>query len=102
MQKTHVVVAGVDNPHISSSGLCFRIRKTMNYIPSIRSANWLYLLSMLLILTVGTFLQKTSFQWGLLGTEFFLILLPTILFLRANRLSLTGTLSLRWPGWEFY
>ncbi len=71
----------------------------MTHTPSIRSANWLYLVSMVLILSLGTFLQKTSFQWGLLGTEFLLILLPTLLFLHFNRLSLSETLSLRWPGW---
>lgn len=47
-------------------------------MPSILSANWLYLVSMLLILSVGSLLQNASFGWGLLATELLLILLPTL------------------------
>lgn len=67
--------------------------------PSIQSANWLYLISIVLILTLGTRLQQASFGWGLLGTEVLLILLPVVLFLRQNKLPAMETLRLRWPGW---
>lgn len=50
--------------------------------PSIQSANWLYLISIVLILTLSARLQQASFGWGLLGTEVLLILLPVGLFLR--------------------
>lgn len=72
----------------------------MKYSPSIRSANWLYLASIVLILTVGSWLQKISFGWGLLATEIFLILLPTLLLLRRNKLPAAATLRLQWPGWS--
>jgi hypothetical protein len=71
----------------------------MKCTPSIRSANWLYLASIVLILTVGSWLQKISFGWGLLATEIFLILLPTLLLLRRNKLPAAATLRLQWPGW---
>ncbi len=71
----------------------------MKCTPSIRSANWLYLVSIVLILTVGSWLQKISFGWGLLATEILLIVLPTILLLRRNKLPAAETLRLHWPGW---
>lgn len=69
-----------------------------NTRPSLRSANWLYLVTMLLILTLGSYLQSRSFAWGLLLTEFGLILVPTLLWLRLGRLAPRATLRLRWPG----
>ncbi len=73
---------------------------TVHNIPSILRVNWLYLASMLLIISVGASLQNASFSWGLLATEFLLILLPTLLVLRLERLPLTETLRLHWPGWR--
>lgn len=72
---------------------------TVYNVPSIVSANWLYLVSMLLILSIGAALQSASFSWGLIGTELFLILLPTMVVLRLKRLPPAETLRLRWPGW---
>ncbi len=72
----------------------------MNHTPSLRSANWLYLISIVLILTVGTLLQGLSFGWGLLGTEILLILLPVILFVKGKKLPFRSTLRLEWPGWK--
>lgn len=71
-----------------------------NTQPSVRSANWLYLTTMGLILILGSFLQARSMSWGLLITEFGLILLPTLLFLRLGRLNPRAVLQLRWPGWR--
>ncbi len=68
--------------------------------PSLRSANWLYLLTMGLILTLGSFLQTQSIGWGLLATEFGLILLPTLLFIWVGRRAPRAVLRLRWPGWR--
>jgi membrane protease YdiL (CAAX protease family) len=66
--------------------------------PSLVSAHWLYLLSMVLILTLGSFMQSQSISWGLLATEFGLILLPMLLFVRVGRLPVRDVLPLRWPG----
>lgn len=67
--------------------------------PSILSANWLYLVSMVLIISIGAVLQNVSFGWGLLGTEFLLILLPTLAILRLKGLPIVQTLRLNWSGW---
>lgn len=67
-------------------------------LPRLLGANLLYLLTMVLVLTVGAWMQARSFAWGLLGTEFFLILLPTLLWIRRSELPLDATLRLRWPG----
>jgi membrane protease YdiL (CAAX protease family) len=66
--------------------------------PSLRSANWLYLLSMVLILLLGSAMQARSLTWGLLATEFGLILLPTLLFIGIFRLAPRAVLRWRWPG----
>lgn len=71
-----------------------------NTQPSVRSANWLYLTTMGLIVILGSFLQTRSMSWGLLATEFGLILLPTLLFLWLGRLDARAVLQLRWPGWR--
>lgn len=61
-------------------------------IPSTRSANLLYLVSMLLVVSLGAFVQNLSFGWGLLATEFLLILAPALLLLRLERQPLRDTL----------
>lgn len=68
--------------------------------PSTRSANLLYLATMVAIVTIGARLQHWSFGWGLIATEVALVLAPTILFLRLARLPVRETLRLRWPGWR--
>jgi membrane protease YdiL (CAAX protease family) len=67
--------------------------------PTIRSANWLYLASMGLIITLGGYLQSRSLPWGLLATEVGLILVPALVFLRLGRLEARTVLRWRWPGW---
>jgi membrane protease YdiL (CAAX protease family) len=66
--------------------------------PTLRSANWLYLLSMVLILLLGSAMQARSLTWGLLATEVGLILLPTLLFIGIFRLAPRAVLQWRWPG----
>ena len=63
--------------------------------PSVRGANLLLLLTMILLLTLGTVMQLYSFSLGLIGTQIFLLLLPTLLFLRLRRLPARETLRLR-------
>lgn len=48
---------------------------------SIAGVNILYLICMILFITVGAFVQKRSFNVGILITEFLLIALPTLLYL---------------------
>src|SRR5690349_6680772 len=66
--------------------------------PSIHSANWLYLISMVLIISLGSWLQSRSLARGLLATEFVLILLPVLLLIGLARLNPREVLCLRWPG----
>jgi membrane protease YdiL (CAAX protease family) len=72
----------------------------MHKIPTIRRANLLYMLSMISVVTIGAAMQAWSISWGLIATELLLILLPTLLFLRLDRLPLSETLRLRWPGFR--
>ncbi len=62
---------------------------------SIRSANVLFLISILLVLTLGSIMQAFSLAWGLVGTEVFCIALPSLLFLRLRRIPLREGLRLR-------
>lgn len=55
---------------------------------SIIQANRLYLATMLLVVSVGAFLQSRSFSWGLLLTELLFILLPTLWMLRHNKIDI--------------
>lgn len=48
---------------------------------SIRGVNILYLMSMVLFVTVGAFVQSKSFSVGILITEFLLIAMPTLIYL---------------------
>lgn len=61
---------------------------------NILKANILYLVSILLVLTVGSLIQVLNFTWGLIATEVFLILLPTIVFLRMQKIPLKTGLRL--------
>ena len=49
---------------------------------------------MLLVVSLGSLVQGLSFGWGLLATEFLLILLPALLFLRFSGLPLRQALRL--------
>ncbi len=61
---------------------------------SLRAANLLYLLTILLVIVFGSLFQNASFGWGLLATELALILAPTLFFLRRSRLPLRQSLRL--------
>lgn len=64
----------------------------------ILSANILYLVSILLVLTLGSLIQTVSLSWGLIGTEIFLILLPAVVFLRLQKVPLRAGLRLNRIG----
>jgi membrane protease YdiL (CAAX protease family) len=57
--------------------------------------NLLYLISMLLILTVGSEMQNLNLSWGLIATEVLLILLSAVAFLRLYRIPLKEGLRIR-------
>ncbi len=61
---------------------------------SLLSANLLFLLTMLLVLTLGSAVQYLHLSLGLIATEIFLILLPALLFLRLRRVPLKAGLRL--------
>ena len=72
----------------------------MNQHRELARASLFYLASMLLVVSLGAFLQSRSFALGLIGTELFCILLPALIYLRWSRRSLSAALPLRWPGWK--
>ncbi len=61
---------------------------------SITSANLLYLISMLLVVIVGSIIQMLHLSLGLIGTELLLIMLPAILFLLIKKVPLKEGLRL--------
>lgn len=67
----------------------------MNKSLSISQVNRLYLASMLLVFSLGAWLQSISFSWGLLLTELLLILAPTIWLLRRNQIDLRSSAGLK-------
>ena len=67
-------------------------------LPKIQSVNRLYLLAVLLLLTLGVIVQTWSPTWGLLITEWVLILPLALVYLRRAGLPLRQTLRLNWPG----
>lgn len=67
----------------------------MNKSLSISQANRLYLASMLLVFSLGVWLQSISFSWGLLLTEFLLILAPTWWLLHRNQVDLRSSAGLK-------
>ena len=62
---------------------------------SLFSANLLFALTMLLVLTLGSLIQTANLSWGLIATEVFLIALPTVLFLRRQHVPLAEGLRLK-------
>ncbi len=66
----------------------------MNKSLSLKSANVLFLLTMLLVITFGSLVQAWNLSAGLIATELFLILLPALLFLRARHIPLKDGLRL--------
>jgi len=65
---------------------------------SISQANSLYLITLALIITLGSAVQLLNLSWGLVATELFLILLPAVLFLRIKGIPLREGLRLRPVG----
>lgn len=61
---------------------------------SLFSANFLYMLVMLLFVTLGHLVQKWDLEYGILITEFLLIALPTIIFVKLKGASLKTELRL--------
>ncbi len=52
---------------------------------SIRAVNLVYLISMLLVVSLGSFIQTKDFGWGLIATEVFLIFLPAFFYWRSRK-----------------
>jgi len=73
-------------------------RRTADPAPSLLGVNSIYLISMILILTLGTSLQAWDSGIGLLLTEIGLIWLPAFLFLWRSNLPVDETIRWRWPG----
>ncbi len=67
---------------------------------SIRSANLLFLISIVLVLTLGSLMQLLSLEWGLIGTEVLCIGLPAVLFLRLQHVPLRQGLRLNPISWK--
>lgn len=67
---------------------------------SIRSANGLFLVSILLVLTLGSLMQVLHFGLGLIGTELLCVLLPALLFMRLQRVDIKAGLRLRQLSWR--
>lgn len=67
---------------------------------SIRAANVLFLVTILLVLLVGSTIQVLNLPWGLIGTEFLLILLPTLIFLKVKKVSFKEGLRLNPITWQ--
>lgn len=63
--------------------------------PSIRSANILFLIVIALAISIGSWLQASSFNLGLAATEVGIILVPTLIALAVGRLSVRETLLLK-------
>lgn len=70
----------------------------MHSLPTIRGVNWLYLVTMLLVVTVGSAMQANSPILGLIATEWLLILPSALIFLRIVKLPVGQTMRIRWPG----
>lgn len=62
--------------------------------PSILEANSLYFVLGVLLLFLGSYVQSREIYTGLLITEYIMILIPNIIFIRLKGLSLKSTLRL--------
>ena len=66
---------------------------------TITKANDLYLVSLLLLLTVGALAQQVHFSLGLILTEILCIFLPAFWMLRWQKVEIKTSARLHWPGW---
>jgi len=71
-----------------------------NETVSIRAANGLYLVGIVLLLSLGVVFQVGALYPGLIATELLCILLPALLLILIKRLPVKQALRLRWPGWK--
>ena len=62
---------------------------------SLRGANLLFFITMLLVITLGSLVQTLNLSLGLIATELLLILTPALLWLRARKVPLRAGLRLR-------
>ncbi len=62
------------------------------------NANRLYLISMVLLTSVGIAIQAWSSLGGLIATELFVILVPALVFLRTYHLPVVNTVNWHWPN----
>lgn len=65
-----------------------------NSRPSILEANFFYLFIGIILLTLGSYVQNQSIYLGLLITEFVIILIPTLFYLKMRQYSLKRVLRL--------
>ena len=66
------------------------MNKTLNII----QANRLYLATMILVVSLGSYIQSLSFSWGLLLREVVLILLHTLWMLKHNQIDVQESMGL--------
>jgi len=71
------------------------IKKVPNVFSAVFSVNLLYLVTILLNLVLGRWMQSMHFILGLISSEALLFLLPTIVFLRWRRIPLKEGLRLK-------
>lgn len=61
---------------------------------SLKAANGLYAVVIILLISIGSTIQALSPAWGLFATEIFIILLPALLFLLIKKIPIKQTLRL--------
>jgi uncharacterized protein len=66
--------------------------------PSIKNAKLLFIITVTLIIFIGSSIQHFNFWIGLALTEIVLILIPTIIFIVKGKLSPKSVLRLNYPG----
>lgn len=63
--------------------------------PSINDTNFLFLILALFLLTVGTFVQARDIYKGLIITEYLIILIPNLIFLKSRGMSIKKVLKVK-------
>jgi membrane protease YdiL (CAAX protease family) len=71
------------------------MKNKSRHLSSIFSVNLLYLVTIILNLVLGSWMQSLHFVWGLIASEVLLFLLPTIIFMRLRRIPLKAGLRLK-------
>ena len=67
---------------------------------TLTAANTLYLAAMLLVISLGAWLQSLSLAWGLIATEIFCILVPALVVLRRGKIPLASGAGLPVSNWK--